>query len=102
MAVTGKTVTVKASVLKKKAKKLPVSKTLKFTKAAQGTKSYSMINVKKAKAKKYFTIKKTTGVITIKKGLKKGKYTVKIKVTASGNKQYKSGSKDVVLTVKVK
>ena len=41
--------------------------------------------------------------MTVKKGLKKGKYKVKVKVTAAGNANYEaSGAKTVTFTVKVK
>ena len=41
----------------------------------------------------YWTGKlKTTGAITIKKGLKKGTYPIRIKVTASGDKNHKAAS----------
>ena len=40
--------------------------------------------------------------VTLKKGLKKGRYTVKIKITAKGNKNYKAKSKTVKVKVVVK
>ena len=40
--------------------------------------------------------------VTVKQGTKKGTYTIKIKVAAKGNKNYKAGSKTVTCTVVVK
>lgn len=42
------------------------------------------------------------GKITIKKGLKKGTYKIKVKVTAAGNKSYKSAVKTVTVKIVVK
>lgn len=57
---------------------------------------------KKVKGNKKISINKKTGRITVKKGLKKGTYKVKIKVRAAGTSKYRSGSKTVVVKVKVK
>lgn len=78
--------------------------------------SNQMINPQKAfivsKAVGDVTYKKTSGnskitvnskgKITVKKGLKKGKYKIKVKVTAKGNKNYKKAEKTVTLTIQVK
>lgn len=99
----------KANTLVVKAKK----PTVKYSKVKKKT---QIITVKKAfavsKAKGKVTFKKTSGnrkisinsagKITIKKGLKKGKYKVKVKVTAAGNKIYKALTKSVKLTITVK
>ena len=42
------------------------------------------------------------GVITVKKGAKKGTYKIKVKVTAKGTSNYKALSKNVTVTIKVK
>ena len=42
------------------------------------------------------------GKITVKKGLKKKTYTIKIKVTAAGNSAYNAKSKTVKVKIKVK
>ena len=42
------------------------------------------------------------GRITIKKGLKKGTYKLKIDITAAGNANYLAATKQVVVTIKVK
>lgn len=46
-------------------------------------------------------ISKTAGTITVPKGTKKGTYKIKVKVTAAGNSNYKSGSKTVTITIKI-
>ena len=46
-------------------------------------------------------INKKTGKVTIKKGLKKGSYKVKVKITAAGNQIYKKATKTVVFKIKV-
>ncbi|MBR2548286.1 MAG: hypothetical protein IKF07_08860 [Eubacterium sp.] len=53
------------------------------------------------KYKKYFTISKKTGKVTVKKGLKKGKYRLTIRVTAAGNDEYKKKTVSVKTTVRV-
>jgi hypothetical protein len=60
-------------------------------KKAQGTVSY------KSSKKKYVTVS-SKGKVTVKKKTPKGIY--KITITAKGNKNYKSGSKTVTITVK--
>ena len=42
------------------------------------------------------------GKLTIKKNLKKGTYTLKISVTAAGNKSYNARSKTAKVKIKVK
>ena len=54
--------------------------------------------------KKYFKINKKTGMVTIQKNkkMKKGTYTVKVKVKAAGNANYKASAvKTVTFKVKV-
>lgn len=96
MTVKGKTATVKYSAVRKKAKKLAVSKVLTVQKN-QGTVSYV-----KSKGNGKIKISKTSGKVTVKKGLKKGTYKVTVKVKAAGTKNYKAVVKTIVFTVKVK
>ncbi len=91
-----KTAKIKYSTLKKKAQTLKASKVMKITKY-KGTLTY-----KKTKGNKRITVNQKTGKIKIAKKLKKGTYSVKIKVTASGNSNYKKGSKTVTVNIKVK
>ena len=102
LTVKAKKPTVKYSKLKKKNQTIALKKAMTVTKA-QGTVTYKLSSAKKGKKnfKKYFKVAKN-GNITVKKGLKKGAYKVKIKVTAAGNATYKSGSKALTVTIKVK
>jgi hypothetical protein len=72
-----------------KCKKKAQTFTIKVSKA-QGTVSY------KSSKTKYVTVSKDK--VTVKKGTPKGTY--KVTVTAKGNKNYNSGSKNVTITVK--
>ena len=49
-----------------------------------------------------FTVNKTNGRITVKKGLKKGTYTNKVKISAKATANYNAGTKTVLVTVRVK
>ena len=91
----GKTISVKAGDLKKGDKKIKIAKAAKIKKAF-GKKSYA-----KKKGDKLITVNKKSGLITLKKGLKKGTYKVKIKLTAKGNKYYRKGSKTATVTIKI-
>lgn len=102
LSVKGKTVKVKYKKLKQKAQKIKVKKTIKFLNRGQGKVTYKIIKVKKTKFKKFFKLNKKTGKLIIKKKLKKGKYRLKIKVSAAGNSDYKTASKTVTVNVKVK
>ena len=98
LTIKAKTATVKYSNLQKKAQVLSVSKVITFTKKGQGTLTYT-----KSSGNKNITINKKTGKVTIKKGLKKGTYKVKVKVKAAGNTNYKASAvKTVTFSIKVK
>jgi len=90
--VKGKIATAKA----KKKTALKVSKVLAVSRA-QGVKNYA-----KKSGNKKISINKTTGKVTIKKGLKKGTYKVKVTVKAAGNGNYKPGTKTVIFKIKLK
>ena len=96
MTVKAKTVRIKYSKLRKKAQ------TVKIRKALTVKKAKGKVTYKKTKGNKKITVNKKSGKIKIKKGLKKGTYPVKIKVTAAGTKKYKKGSKTVSVKIKVK
>lgn len=66
-------------------------------KKAQGTLSYA-----KKSGNKRITVNKKTGKVTVKKGLKKGRYKIKIAVTAAGNKNYNKATKTITATIIVK
>ena len=97
LKVKPKTAAVKYSALKKKNQILPVTKVIRFTKKGQGSISY-----KKVSGNSKITINKKNGKVTVKKGLKKGTYKVKVKVTAKGNATYIKATKNVTVTIKVK
>ncbi len=105
LSVKGKTAKVKYAKLKKKAQTLKVSKTISFVKKGQGSRTYRISTAKKGgkSFKKYFKINKKTGAVTVKKGLKKGTYKLKVQVKAAGNTTYKASSyKTANVTIKVK
>jgi anti-sigma28 factor (negative regulator of flagellin synthesis) len=100
MAASGKTATVKYKKLKKKAQK--VSRTSVITVShPDGNVTYKLVSVSKSKFKKYFKIS-SAGVVSIKKKLKKGTYTIKCKVSAKGTKDFQPGTKTVTFKIKVK
>ena len=59
------------------------------------------ITFKKTSGNKKIVVSKT-GKITVKKGLKRGTYKVKVKVRAAGNANFKAGSKTVTFKIRVK
>ena len=95
LSVKGKTVKVKFAKLKKKKQTIAINKAMTVSNA-QGAVTYA-----KASGNKKITVAKN-GKITVKKGLKKGAYKVKIKVTAAGNDEYNAAVKTVTVTIKVK
>ena len=104
LSVKGRTAKVKFRKLKKKAQVLPVSKIISRTRKVRGKMSYKLVSAKKGSKsfRKHFKINTSTGKLTVKKGLKKGTYTVKVKVRAAGTKVYKaSPAKTVKISIKV-
>ena len=98
LSIKARTATVKYSAVKKKAQYLAVTKVIYFTKKGVGTMTYTKVS-----GNKKITIAKSTGKVTVKKGLKKGSYKVKVKVKAGGNANYKASAvKSVTFTVRVK
>lgn len=104
LKISPKTATVKYSKLKKKAQTLAVTKVIRFKKKAGDKKNYTLLSAKKGgkSVRKYFNINKSSGKVTVKKGLRKGTYTIKVKVKALGNRNYKkSGEKTVTCKIKI-
>ena len=97
LKIKAKKATVKYTALSKKSQALTVSKVMTFSKKGQGKVTYA-----KSSGNKNITINKKTGKVTGKKGLKKGTYTVKAKVTAAGNANYKKATKTVSFKIVVK
>ncbi|MCR5473725.1 MAG: DUF285 domain-containing protein [Lachnospiraceae bacterium] len=88
-----------------KAKVLKAKDAYTIKKKGQGKVTYTLasaVNNKKKNVKNKFKVAKSTGNITLKKGLEKSTYTVKVKVKAAGNKNYKSATKTVKLKIMVK
>ena len=100
LIVKGKNVKIKYKKLKKKSQIIKRAKSIKIS-GERGGLTYSLANVKKAKFKKYFKVNKKSGNITVKKRLKKGKYYLIIKVTATGNNQYNAATKVAKIEIKI-
>lgn len=96
-----KAVTIKYKKLKKKAQTVKLANALKVT-GKHGTVTYTKVSVNKKKFAKKFVVNKKTGKITVKKGVKKGTYKLKVKVAATATKNYKAGSKTATITIKVR
>jgi endo-1,4-beta-xylanase len=94
---------LKAKRLKAKAIVLAKRKlTRAFSKAVQITDAEGTLSYKKKKGAKKIVIDKATGKITIKKGLAKGTYKIKVNVSAAGNQKYRSVTKGITFTLNVK
>lgn len=94
--VSGNSVTLSGDKLAAGKQTIDKKKAL-TVKNAKGT-----VTFKKVKGSDQILVNKSTGKITVKSGLKPGKqYSVKVKVTAAGNNNYKSGSETATVTIKV-
>ena len=97
-----------ANPVKVKAKtyKIDYKKLVKKNQTISKNNAFSISNAKgsisftKKSGNKKITISKK-GVITVKKGLKAGKYPLKVSVKASGNSSYKAAVRTVTVTIKV-
>lgn len=96
-----KTVKIKRSKLKKKAQKITLSK-LMTVRGRSGDVSYYFAGCNKSRYKKYFSVNRKTGTLTVKKKLRKGTYKVTLKVTDKGNSNYSMITKSVTVKIKVK
>ena len=94
---TAKVTTKNAKVSAKKVRKKAVTIRPVTVKNAQGDVSYA-----KVKGSKKITVNKKTGKVTVKKGTKAGKYTVKIQVKVTGSQFYKPLNKTVTVKISVK
>jgi hypothetical protein len=112
MTAKGKTVKIKYKKLKKKNQTIKRRKAITI-KNNKGKLTYKKVSVTKKRSKKIwkkaskkiakkFTINKKTGKITVKRGVKKGTYRMKVRVADAGTKIYKSKTKTVTVTIKVK
>lgn len=94
-----KGVTVKASKLKKAKSRIALKKLL-TVKKAKGTVTFKKVSVNKRSGN--FKVDAKTGKVTIKKGTKKGTYSIRIKVTAAGAGDYKPISRTVTCKIRIK
>ena len=91
--VTGKS----AKAKRRKKTKISPSKLYNFIDKGQGRLTFSKVS-----GKKQFSVSKTTGKITVKKGLKKKTYTVKVRVAAAGRTVFAATTRTVTIKIKVK
>ena len=93
---SGKTATVKAKNVKKKAQTVAASKLYKLSPSTG-------ILAEKVSGNKNFTVNKLNGNITVKKKTKKGTYKIKVRIMSTGNAEYKASEwKTITVTIKVK
>lgn len=96
LTAKAKTATVKLKAVKKKTQKV------KRTKVIYIAKNKGAVTYKKVSGNKKITINKKTGLVTVKKGLKKGTYKIKTKVMAAGDANHKALTKKVTFRIKIK
>lgn len=101
MTAQGKTVKIKASKLRKKKQIIKPARSLRICNAV-GNLNFKLAGFNKKKFKKYFKVNANNGNITIKKGLRKGTYKLKIDITAAGDANYLDAMNRITVTVKVK
>ena len=94
LKVSGRSVSIKARKTVKISKKKAY-----YVKAKSGALKFKKVG---RTGGKKITVNKKTGKITLKKGLKKGKYTVRVKITAAGDANHKAVSKTVKVKIRVK
>ncbi len=94
--VKAKTATVYYSKVKKKAQ------TVKRANVLYVAKNQGKVTYVKASGNAKIVIAKATGTVTVKKGLKKGTYKVKVKATAAGNSNYNKKTLLRTFTIRVK
>ena len=97
VTITASNKTYKYKDLKKKKKTFKV--TAKNTVGSKQT--FYLSSVPKA-AKKYLSINKSTGVVTVKKGIPVGTYKIKILVKAAATVSYKAASATKTISLKIK
>ena len=85
--------TVKRSTVKKKAVVAAVVK---------AKNAYGKVTFKKTGGSSKLTINSKTGKIKVRKGTPKGRYKIKIRVTAAGDSKYKAWSGKITATIRVK
>lgn len=104
MKLKAKDTTLKYKKLKNKALTIKRSEVIGIS-GAKGSLNFELASAKKNKKsfKKYFSIEPNVGDITVKKGVKKGTYKVKVKIKDYGDSDYaESAWKSVTIKVVVK
>ena len=96
LKVSGKTATVKYKKLRRKKQTLSAGKAIAGLGTARGKLTYT-----KVYGSKKISVSKSTGKITVKKGLKKKTYKVTVKISAAGNYGY-DPSEVLTVTFKIK
>ena len=97
LTVASKTAKKAPKAKRRKKTTISAAKLYNFTDKGQGTLTFSKVS-----GKKQFSVNKKTGKITVKKGLKKKTYTVKVKIAASGRTVFAATTRTVTLKIKVK
>lgn len=90
------TASVKKSKLKKKAQKVSLNKVMTLSGG------YGPVTYVKAGGSKKLSINRTSGKITVKKKTKKGKYKLRVRVNAAGDRNHEAAEKTVTVTIRVK
>lgn len=96
-----KSQTIKATTRKKFSAKKVKNKAQSFKLSAKST-SGSKVKCKLVKKNKNIKFAASSGKVTVKKGTKKGTYKIKVKMSVSGNNQYKAYSTTKTISIKVK
>lgn len=94
--------TVKTSVSTKTYKYATIKKKAQVFTLGASVNSKGTLSYKKLSGSSAIKIDAKTGKLTVKKGLKKGTYKVKVQIKAAARGSYNAGSKTVTVTVKVK
>ena len=97
LSVKSRTAKISYRKLKKKSRTLVVSKVIRFKNKGVGQLTYTAVNNSRK-----ISINKKTGTVTLKKGIKKGTYKLKVKVRADGNNNYNAVAKTVTAKTIVK
>jgi hypothetical protein len=97
LEVEGKTVKVSYKRIKKKEKIIGRSKVIKFIKKGKGTMTYT-----KVKGNKKILIDRDTGKVTVKKGLKKGKYELTVLISDAGDKNHEAAEAEAVVKIRIR
>lgn len=101
LSAAGKTRVIKYSKLRKKTQYIAPNYAYSISKA-RGTVTYAKVSVNSKKYAKKFLVNSKTGRITVKRGVRRGTYKLRVKITAAGTAYFKAGSKIVTVIVRVK